>query len=177
MKGGTESALLTFALRIACAAAFWTPALSTAYAADCPITKPTIATPPARDPDAPGYYDPLPTSAYFVSADREIWAWDWGPTYLEGHRKFFWLKPQAILQVSGRRLDGDSPPLGFDSSLSKIPWLSYASSYVVFPTTGCWEITAKSGDSVLRFVMHITDISPYAPPDRGAGATKSSEKP
>lgn len=175
MKTAVENALWRLTIGIACVAALSIPTFAVASPSDCSVTEPTITTPPPRDPEAPGYYDPLSRRPYYVSPDQVLWAMDWGQTYLEGHRKFFWLKPIGELSVNGQRLDGDSPPLGFHSS--GYTGLSYAASYLEFPTTGCWEITAQSGDSVLRFVMYVADVSPYVPPDRGASTTKPSEKP
>ena len=129
----------------------------------CPETEPTIATPPRHQPGSGGYYDPLPRGPYFVSEDRKIWAWNWGQTYLPGTHKYFWLKPQEPLEVSGKRLDGEAPPLEF-SSASARDQASYASSYLIFSSIGCWQVDARSADSSLRFVIYIDDLSPIGPP-------------
>ena len=50
------------------------PSGSTA-AQDCPATTPIIATPPTA---VPGGRDPLSPGPYYVSADRQVWAQDWG---------------------------------------------------------------------------------------------------
>lgn len=39
-----------------------------------------------------------------------------------------------------------------------------------FPTSGCWEVTAKAGSKELRFV---TEVLPSAPPRRTRSANPS----
>jgi hypothetical protein len=64
---------------------------------------------------------------------------------------------QPALVVSGRRLDGDSPPLKFDGATN-----AYADDIgdamltgVDFPTLGCWEITGQYRKSELKFVVWV----------------------
>ena len=126
------------------------PAGSTA-AQDCPVTKPTIATPPTA---VPGGRDPLSPGPYYVSPDGQVWAQDWGWTSTPGTRKVLWLKPLgAPLELRGRRLDAAVLPLRISSGGDD--QFDYQASHLIFPTEGCWEIVAQSGSSVLRFVMYI----------------------
>lgn len=126
------------------------PSSSTA-AQDCPVTEPTIATPPTA---VPGGRDPLSRGPYYVSADRQVWAQDWGWTSTPGTRKVLWLKPLgAPLELRGQRLDATAPPLRISSG--GYDQFDYQSIHLTFPTEGCWEIVAQSGNSVLRFVMYI----------------------
>ena len=129
------------------------PSSSTA-AQDCPVTDRTIATPPTA---VPGGRDPLSRGPYYVSADSQVWVQDWGWTSTPGTRKVLWLKPLGSpLELRGQRLDGEAPPLRISSS--GYDQFDYQSSHLTFPTEGCWEIVAQSGDSVLRFVMYVHAI-------------------
>lgn len=126
------------------------PSSSTA-AQDCPVTEPTIATPPTAVIGERGF---LPRGPYYVSADRQVWAQDWGWTSTPGTRKVLWLKPLgAPLELRGQRLDAEAPPLRISSSGDD--QFDYQASHLIFPTEGCWVIVAQSGSSVLRFVMYI----------------------
>ena len=65
-----------------------------------------------------------------------------------------WIRPQGTqLTISGRRLDSDAPTLK--------AWIpdGYRTGFQVtdmkFPTEGCWEIMARSGDHEFRFVTKV----------------------
>ena len=119
--------------------------------ADCPITRPLRDQPP-KDPNA----DPFGLSYWYINADRTLWA---GPvpdkdSWRVGGNKVIWIRPQGTqLAISGRRLDADASPLK--------TWIpdGYTTGFQVtdmaFPTEGCWEITAESGKSELRFVVQV----------------------
>ncbi|HEV3214682.1 MAG TPA: hypothetical protein VGZ27_03120 [Vicinamibacterales bacterium] len=75
--------------------------------------------------------------------------------------KFGWtLGSAGKLQVTGRRLDGEASPLRASiSSSSDDP--HFKPSFLVFPTPGCWEVTAQIGDvenSKLMFVTRVVKI-------------------
>ena len=124
-------------------------------AQDCPVTKRTIATPPTAVASGRGF---LPRGPYYVSPDRQVWGQDWGWTSTPGTRKVLWLKPLgAPLELRGRRLDAEAPPLGIDTGGDSRD--GFQASHLIFPTEGCWEIVAQSGNSVLRFVMYIRSVS------------------
>lgn len=61
------------------------------------------------------------------------------------------------LKIEGRRLDGEAAPLR-----SEVPRgygdIGFQSSYVIFPTPGCWEIKASVGDATLTFVTRVEKI-------------------
>jgi len=70
--------------------------------------------------------------------------------------KFGWWRiTPGKLTISGRRLDGPAPvlrvsvPDGYGSS-------GFQASGVIFPSGGCWEITASVGDGLLSFVTFVT---------------------
>jgi hypothetical protein len=99
---------------------------------------------------------PLPRGAYFVSADRKIWAI--AGRWHQGRQKVPWIKPfGSQLVIKGRRLDGDSAPLrvllsaGFTND--------FQPSFLIFPAPGCWVIEAQADASVLRIVVNVAPRS------------------
>ena len=121
-------------------------------AQDCPFTTPVEANPPTVVPDGRPFIGP---GLFYLSPDRKIWArvggWN---TSTPGALRVLWLKPLGVpLEVRGRRLDAAVPPLRISSGGDD--QLDYRASHLIFPTEGCWEIVAQSGNSVLRFVTYI----------------------
>jgi hypothetical protein len=61
------------------------------------------------------------------------------------------------LRIEGRRLDGPAPPLR-----AEIPAgygdFGFQSSALIFPTTGCWEVTGRVGTASLTFVTLVERI-------------------
>jgi len=128
-------------------------------ARECPVTQPIKDEPP-RDPNA----SPFGLRLWYVNADRTIWlsSMSWQTNKAE---KVVWIRPQgAQLEVSGRRLDGDAPPLEVG-----IP-CCYPTGFQVagirFPVGGCWEVTARAGKSELRFVTRVEPVSLFPTSDR-----------
>lgn len=115
---------------------------------------------------------------WYANHDRTIWAFFW--TDLNNHtpwccayvgdNKVWWIRPKPFPDVSfnegtwllghgkkgreftvtGRRLDAPAPPLRF--SVPDVYAQARQASNLYFPTEGCWQVTAKSGPSALRFV-------------------------
>lgn len=57
------------------------------------------------------------------------------------------------IEVTGRRLDADAPPVisdGIEPGIS-----GGLATAITFPTTGCWEVMADRGDISLTFVMLV----------------------
>jgi hypothetical protein len=98
-----------------------------------------------------------------------IWTSEWpdgtvtfrkgGPGFVEPDgslkMKFFWLLAgPGPLTVTGKRLDGAAAALrvdmpdGFENA-------GFQPSSLIFPTPGCWEITAKTSGPALTFVTKI----------------------
>ena len=112
---------------------------------------------------------PSVNNAWYANADRTIWATFWGwdfvrrgsddpdpkTGYVPG-QKVLWHKPTEYpLTVTGRRIDGDAPPLVYDIARDPRPRGPIQPSRVYFPAAGCWEIDAKAGSSELRFVVLV----------------------
>ena len=51
------------------------------------------------------------------------------------------------LHVIGRRIDADTAPLRFETGTPNSE-SGFIASYLIFPTPGCWEVTAQVGDQV-----------------------------
>jgi hypothetical protein len=132
------------------------PTVSPAESA-CTVTEPVWAKPPedsaVLDPPAYGYY--------FLNADRSIWACAWWTGPEEYHlrageegNKVGWFRPAgAELEITGQRLDGQAPPLEFHAPCC-YP-IRFQASGLVFPTQGCWEVTARAAESELTFVVWV----------------------
>ena len=106
-----------------------------------------------QDPPAYGYY--------FVNEDRSIWASAWWleekDTYLRAGAegiKVGWFRPAGVtLEIAGRRLDGESPPL--DAHVGCCYPTRFQASGLIFPTEGCWEVTARAAEKELTFVVWV----------------------
>jgi hypothetical protein len=69
--------------------------------------------------------------------------------------KFGWRRGvTGKLKITGRRLDAAAPPLR-----AHIPFgygeRGFQSTYIIFPTTGCWEVTGKAAEASLTFVTQV----------------------
>ena len=101
-------------------------------------------------------------SEWYINVERTIWAgpvpdggWiSGGKPNAVGGNKTYWVRPEGTqLIITGRRLDGDAPPVE-----AHIPCCYPTGFQIVglyFPTEGCWEVHAKSGDNEIRFVTHV----------------------
>ena len=122
------------------------------WMAACTVTKPMLDEPPS-DPKA----SPFGFGEWYISDDRAIWfprqGWRAGTD-----NKVILIRPAGVrLAISGRRLDGPAPPLKLGAGVSEYPGSTYEVIAMTFPAEGCWEVTAKAGNDVLRFV---TTVSP-----------------
>jgi hypothetical protein len=123
----------------------------------CPLTEPVWAKPPddAAVQGSPGY------GYYFVNEDRSIWASAWWtaeedyPLRLsEEGVKVGWFRPAgATLEITGRRIDGQAPPL--EAHVPCCYPTRFQATGLYFPTEGCWQVTAKAAESELVFVVRV----------------------
>jgi hypothetical protein len=66
----------------------------------------------------------------------------------------WWRAVRGELAITGRRLDGRSPPLraripdGYEPT-------GFQSTAIIFPTAGCWAVTGTAGSATLRFVTLV----------------------
>ena len=100
---------------------------------------------------------------------RDIERAGMGPKNNYGDKLFWWsyghkarLEPNPALVVTGKRLDGESPPAEVSRATnvlgeSNSGGMDYMLVGVGFPTSGCWEITGKYRGQVLKFVVEVGD--------------------
>lgn len=67
----------------------------------------------------------------------------------------WWRLVPGELEISGRRLDADAPPLRALVPRGYGP-IGFQSSRLIFPSTGCWSITGQLGVETLTFVTTVT---------------------
>jgi hypothetical protein len=123
----------------------------------CSVTEPAWVLPPedsaVQNAPAFGYY--------YVNEDSSIWASAWWtgqedyPLRAGGEgNKVGWFRPVgAELEITGKRLDGSAPPL--EAHVPCCYPTRFQATGIYFPTEGCWEVTAKAGDSELSFVVRV----------------------
>lgn len=68
-----------------------------------------------------------------------------------------WFVP-GQLAVAGKRLDAAAPPMQA-SVLLLYGRPGYEAATLVFPTTGCWEVTGRVADHRLRFIVSVHPAS------------------
>lgn len=126
-------------------------------AASCPVTEPVWA----RPPEDSAVQNPPEFGYYYVNQDRTIWAsaWWWKSEEFplrvsEEGTKVGWFRPEgAALQITGRRLDNQAPPL--DAQVPCCYPTRFQASGLYFPAEGCWEVNAKVADSQLTFIVRV----------------------
>ena len=134
----------------------------------CPVTSPNHDRPP--DSVLLKAAQPSLQATTPIHGNGVIWTHLWpegtvvfrkgGPGYVlaDGSlkMKFLWLMAtDGPLTVEGRRLDGTAGPLSaeiFNGFVGR----GFQPSYLIFPTAGCWEVTAKANGSALSLVTMVT---------------------
>jgi hypothetical protein len=128
----------------------------------CPLTLPNERTPRGQANAGMNHgngklwttmwpHNVLIASGSYIQPDGSVWMkWPW------------WRSVRGRLTVTGRRLDGDAPPLTAD-----IPFgygnRGFQPSGLTFPTEGCWRITGAVGDARLTFVTLVLKAERYWP--------------
>lgn len=145
---------LMLSVLLACTSA--PPAESTS-ANVCPVTEPVWAKPPEDSAvqGSPEY------GYYLVNKDRSIWASAWWTGEQEYHlrvseegNKVGWFRPAgAALKITGQRVDGPAPPL--ETHVPCCYPTRFQATGLIFPTEGCWKVSAKAADSELSFVVRV----------------------
>lgn len=130
---------------------------STAF--PCPVTLPNDSTPPGEQ------------ASELNHGNGKIWTVLWpggivrfepgspGEMRRDGSlvMKFPWWRGEGVtgpLQIEGKRLDGEAPPLQ-----AEIPEgygdTGFQASALVFPSEGCWQVTALVGEAELTIVTRV----------------------
>jgi hypothetical protein len=144
--------------------------------ASCPVTSP-----PAVPFTPPAPYQPAGDRS-FLLGNQKLWTtvrksgevWGWGPR-ARGHERdvqpltaktywasvnFKWDKELSpALKVTGRRLDGNAPPLVTMPATNAFPGPAAGMLVGVYvPTPGCWEITGDYKGQKLSFVVWVHQV-------------------
>lgn len=125
----------------------------------CPVTTPNGSTPPGEQ------------ASDFYYGNGKIWTVLWpegvvrfepgGPGEIRSDgslvMKFGWWRGKGAagtLNIAGKRLDGQAPPLQ-----AEIPEgygdTGFQASGLVFPSEGCWQVTARAGEAELTIVTLV----------------------
>jgi len=125
----------------------------------CPVTEPNGSLPPGETVESPEYLGngelwtvlwpngKVMMEQYNREADGSLsMKWGWvravtGPLTIEGHR----LDTDASVDAEPLRAD---IPDGYGDT-------GFQVSALIFPTTGCWEVTGRVGESSLTFVTEV----------------------
>lgn len=123
----------------------------------CPITEPMSP----DDPDAPRNGNFGNNSISTILGSRLNFR-PGGPGWVLadgalGMKYMWWRTKPGTLSVEGNRLDDDAPPLrahippGYGDE-------GFQASTLIFPTPGCWRVTAHVGGADLSFVVSVNLI-------------------
>jgi hypothetical protein len=69
----------------------------------------------------------------------------------------WWRGVPGTLRISGRRLDGTSPPLRAHVP-SGYGRTGFNPAGLTFPTTGCWKVTGRVGRAQLSYVVKVSKL-------------------
>lgn len=153
-----------------------------------PSSCPATVAPPKPFTPPPQYELDDNSKAFWIGTNklwtalRKTGVWYWAPHAL-GHEnevqplteKTFWgsvdfdwkTEYPPKLKVTGRRLDGNAPPLLTLRSTNAFPGPSAAMlSGVYVPTPGCWEITGEYKGEKLSYVVWLQPVRPQRPRER-----------
>lgn len=144
--------------------------------ASCPVTGP-----PANPFIPPPPYELEHSTKSFLIGTEKLWTglrktgvWYWAP-HAPGHEnevqplteKTFWgsvdfdykTEYPPKLKITGRRLDGNAPPLLTLTPTNAFPGPAAAMLVGVYvPTPGCWEITGEYKGQKLSFVIWLQPV-------------------
>ncbi len=136
---------------------------------DCPVTtlsKSTFAAPEPYSPSAPWEGIFWFGSEHLWTALQDDGVWYGLPLNPDGYtQKIMWWsdsyslsdEPEPALAVTGRRLDGESPPLRFYGATNAMADdIGEAMlTGVEFPSLGCWEVRGEYKKYELKFVVWV----------------------
>lgn len=116
----------------------------------CAVTESVRETPPPGHPEAAV----LGQGPWFVNADRTIWIWD-QPWVAGEQTSVVAVRPGGTrLAVQGRSLEGN-PSVPLNAAMTPSGLLAFKTGGFLFPSPGCWEVTATAGDQILTFVTRV----------------------
>lgn len=160
------------------------PRQALARPASCPVTAPPAV------PFTPPHPYELGNNSFWLGTEK-LWTavrksgevWGWAPR-APGHEhevqpltsKTFWASVDfkyreeypPELKVTGKRLDGDAPPLLTLQPTNAFPGPAAAMLVGVYvPTPGCWEITGDYKGQKLSFVVWVQPVNHVKPVKQG----------
>src|SRR2546430_1506650 len=128
------------------------PAHSTPGPKSCPVSPHVIAHPDGVRLATPTGSQ-IPTGQFGLNSGAGT-SYVGGPMNLTQKRATHLVKkfcgtsrPTLFLLSVAEGIDGNAPPLGYDTSRDPQPRAPIQPSGVYFPTEGCWEIGARAGNS------------------------------
>jgi hypothetical protein len=125
----------------------------------CAETEALRLTPPAD----PAVFNEPAEGSYIANDDGSILVgayWTEKEEYRlragENGNKVGWFRPAgAALEITGRRLDDDAPPM--EAEVPCCYPTRFQASGLYFPAAGCWEVTARAAESELTFVVFVEE--------------------
>jgi len=144
----------------------------------CAVTEPNGSTPPSEQP-----------SEYFLG-NGELWTalWPNGKIYMLPTDKMsdgsfnikwsFWRGVSGALTVEGHRLDAEDSAIRADIT-EGYGDTGYQVLALTFPSTGCWEVTGRVGESSLTFVTEVVfgEATPMPDTSRQEISTPDPNRP
>jgi hypothetical protein len=130
----------------------------------CPVTHPNGSTPPGERPASTHHGDGAlwvglwPEGTIVIPADQAQRA---GPLVM----KFPWWRGsgvRGVLTIAGRRLDAPAPPLAANIS-EGYGDTGFQGTAIIFPASGCWEVTGMAGTARLTFVVLVVSTAQRMP--------------
>ncbi len=126
----------------------------------CPVTMPNRNTPPGENPSPSHYGNGTLWTALWLDGSVEFRPGGPGFVLSDGSLKMkfpWWRGVPGNLSIQGKRLDAPAPPLR-----AEIPKgygnTGFQTTYLIFPTEGCWEVTGKVGEASLTFVTRVVNL-------------------
>jgi hypothetical protein len=149
----TQSVLRQFGFAIWASVGLTVPSLAHSQAHVCPVTLPRS--------EASRQIESAAISAELRHENFVFWPGGAGFVAVSDGAlgmKFGWdRKRHGRLSIKGRRLDGPAKPLR--AFVPEMPSdIGFQSSNLIFPATGCWEVTAELGGDTLTFVVLVMKI-------------------
>jgi hypothetical protein len=125
----------------------------------CRVTRPNHSTPPGEKPSpqfhgADGLWTVLPSGSVVVGGPHELqpdgsiaWKFPW------------WRGVRGRLRITGRRLDAPGPPVRASIPSGYGP-TGFQSTAIIFPTEGCWQVTASAAGARMSLVTLVIKAEP-----------------
>jgi hypothetical protein len=118
---------------------------------NCPVTLATGVGPPGQPPSPDYYGNGAIWTNLYPEGIVQAKATDVMPDGSIGIKFGWFRRVNGNLVITGRRLDAAAAPLRGDIPAGYGD-VGFQASGVIFPTSGCWEVTGRVGSHSLKFV-------------------------